>query len=143
MVQEPPPNPSEPRSRLEDEVLEILHRTDRPPSNMIKFKSRAQRERMQAVRGITGTVSNLTATSTSLLITCVALAVVAVIISDASPLAGKILALLSIAALFALFFRAWWGPKPPTTKVWRGRDIDLRPPPGQEMWNRLRYRRRR
>ena len=140
MVQDSPPDPSKSRSRLEDEVLEILERTDRPPSKVVKFRTRAERERRSVASRVNSKVSDFQVTSVTLLGACLVLAILAAILSDSSPLAGKILAIGSIAALVALFTKSWRSPKPPTTKTWRGRDIHLRPSPAQDMWNRFRDR---
>jgi hypothetical protein len=140
MVQQSPPDPSKPRSRLEDEVLEILQRADRPPSKVVQFRSRAQRERRSIAAQIDQVLSRVRITSMILLVACLVLAIVAALVSDASPLAGRILAICSIVALVALFVRSWRSPQQPTSKTWRGRDIDFHPSPAQDLWNRFRNR---
>lgn len=144
MVQDSPADPSQrPSSRLEDEVLEILASANRPPSNVVKFKSRARQFRF--ARLSLNMPARFRVTEVTLLGACVALAVLAAILSGPSPVTGKVLAVGSVAALIALFWNAWGSgtPRPPTTKVWRGRDIDLRPPPGQDLLDRIRTRTRR
>lgn len=146
MIQDSPPDPSQrPSSRLEDEVLEILASANRPPSNIVKFKSRARRLRFARMSSLMNMRARVRVTEVTLLGACVALATLAAILSGTSPILGKVLAVGSVAALFALFWNAWGSgsTRPPTTKVWRGRDIALRPPPGQDFLDRIRARTRR
>jgi|GEM_PF-1902335 len=116
------------RSRLEDEVLEILARTDLEPGRVIKFKSRAQRERVQRTRQLRDRIGGLRLSGREWLIASVVLAILAMIINHSSPLLAKILALGCIGCLAMIYVVAFRELKGPTTKRWRGRDIDTRPP---------------
>ncbi len=120
------PNP--PRTRLEDEVLEILERTDREPGRVIKFKSRAERERAQRTRQLRNRLSNVRLSGTEWLIGSVVFAILAIIVHHSSPLLAKILALACVGCLVMIYVVSFRQPKGPNVKRWRGRDIDIRPP---------------
>lgn len=118
---------SRPRSRLEDEVLEILTRVDGPPSNVVKFKTRVRRGRHGLVDRLRQQVGRVRITGLTLLIATMALAILAAIVDGSSPLLGRLLALASIATLIWLFVRGFRGPDRSSSKTWRGRDIDFSP----------------
>lgn len=120
--------PKPQRSRLEDEVLEILDRTDLEPGRVIKFKSRAQRERAQRTRQLRDRLGAVRLSGTEWLIAAVVLAILAMIVNHSSPLLAKILGLGCIGCLVMIYVVAFRQPKGPTTKRWRGKDIDTRPP---------------
>jgi len=133
-------NSEQPRSRLEDEVLEILQRADREPSNVVRL-SDAMRHRQRGLSRRFGEARfAISLTSTNLLIACVGLALVAVLVKDASPLAARLLGIASVIALVTLFVRAYVRPESSRTKRWRGRDIDLSSPSVPEWFDR-RFRR--
>jgi hypothetical protein len=137
MKNQPPTDPSKRRSRLENEVLEILERTDRETPNVVKFQSRVQRQRLSLRTRLRRYTVHLRLSSQNLLLATFVLAILAVIASNASPLAGRVLAFLSVAALVSLFARSLWKPEQPSVKRWRGRDVDFSSPTRPEWWNRL------
>ncbi len=115
------------RTRLEREIREILERTDRPPSNVIKFQSRVRRDRHAAVNKMRSRTDRIRVTGLSLLIASVALAILASLVDESSPLIGRILAVASFAALVWLYVRYFRHPDEPAVKQWRGRDVDFSP----------------
>ena len=120
---------SPPRSRLEAEVLEILQRTDTEPSQIVKFRSKAQRTRAARLQQFENRVRSIRLTSLHWLVGCVLLAVLSTIVDNSSPSLGKLLALGSIGCLIWVFVRSYRTPKESiSTKRWRGRDIDFSPP---------------
>jgi hypothetical protein len=116
------------RTRLENEIREILERSDRPPSNVIKFRSQVQqnqlsvRERLNALRG------RRIVTDLNILVTAIVFAVLGFLVEDSSQAIGRLLALLSIAAIVWLFVRYFRRPDQDSVKTWRGRDVDFSPP---------------
>lgn len=131
------------RSRLESEISEILERSNRPPSNVVKFRSQVRKNRYSIrQRAQTADVSSLT-TEINILVAAVALAVLGVLIGDASEAAGRLLAILSFAAVVWLFVRYFRRPDHRSIKTWRGRDIDLTPPRRSEWLDRRMGRPRR
>lgn len=131
-------NPDEPvtpppghRSRLEDEVLEILAQADRPTSlaDHIRRKA-AQRRRAQlrhTVHWLSGGRGHLNAGT--LLVGCAVAALLAVLLADVSALLARVLAIVSIVLLLAPIVLSFRGSRHSTVKTWRGRDMDLRPGP--------------
>ena len=122
--------PTPPRSRLEDEVLEILVRADQQPTSLREHVRRKAQERRRAQ--LSGAARSLpgigTAGPGTFLIACLALAFLATLVRDSSALLAYALALLSVAALAMVWVRrAGGGGSGP--KTWRGRDMDLSPPP--------------
>ena len=121
------------RTRLENEIREILERSDRPPSNVVKFRSQVQRNRLTlrqrfaSVR-IAGVVTDL-----NILIAAIVLAVLGFVIGDSSQALGRLFGLLSFGAVVWLFVRYFRRPGQHSVKTWRGRDIDF-PPPRRSDW---------
>ena len=134
MNNQPPREPRKSQSRLEDEVLEILHKSDRPPSNVVKFQSRVRRQRMSILGRLGHAVGRFQVTGLSLLIATIALAILASVFDDRSAILGRVLALASVACLIGLFVRRWIRPEQPEIKTWRGRDINLRSHPQRPEW---------
>jgi hypothetical protein len=122
------------RSRLEDEVLEILYRTDRPPTARDRIRARLQARAAKA-RAVARRHDKVAVQVDSgvLLIACLAAAMLAYLVSDASPLAGRLLGLLSVALLLIPIVRSLVGPQSARKKQWRGRDVDLSSPP-RPLW---------
>jgi hypothetical protein len=133
---QPQSDSSKPHSRLEDEVLEILHRTDRPVSNVVKFRSRVRSNRNSFRDRFRIPTGRLHVTGLSLLVASLVLAVLAAFVDDSSPLLGQVLALGSIAAFVWLYVRGFRGPDRNSTKSWRGRDIDFSPSSRPDWLNR-------
>jgi hypothetical protein len=128
MIEEPQ-SPHGRRSRLEDEVLEILHRSDRPPT----FTERLRARRRSVVRGVQHHRSSARFDLGSLFdsgawfLAFVSLGVVAYLVGDASPLLARILALACVALLAIAIVRSLARPNRGAVKRWRGRDIDISP----------------
>jgi hypothetical protein len=123
--------PTQHRSRLETELLEILERADKPPSNVIKFKSEVRRRRYRSGAHLArlAAMRETILEPFVLLGACLALAIVGALIHGSFDLLGTILGYASIV-LLALLFATGWRSKSrgQPIKRWRGRDIDLRPP---------------
>lgn len=131
-------NPDEPltpssghRSRLEDEVLEILAQADRPTSFADHLRRKAAMKRRaqarQTVHWLAAGRSHLT--SGTLLIGCAVAAILALVLSHTSALLAHGLAILSVVLLLAPIVLRYRSPHQTTIKTWRGRDVDLRPGP--------------
>lgn len=116
------------RSRLENEIQEILERTDRPPSNVVRFTTKVKRDRNLASRRFTAYRFGGIVTDLNILIAAMVLAVLGFAASDSSSALARLLAVLSVAALVWLFVRYFRRPGHGPVKTWRGRDIDLSPP---------------
>lgn len=134
MDSQPSPERQAPRSRLEDEVIEILNKADRPPSNVVKFQSRVRQQRYAAPNRMRSIAGRVQITGLSIMIAMIGFAILAAVIEDSSPLLGKILAIASICCLIALFVRRWVKPEQPQIKTWRGRDIDFRGTSQRPAW---------
>ena len=119
------------RSRLEDEVLEILHRTDKPASFGDHLRRKAARRRRQRLgswgRSLSGFGRGVGAGT--LLIGCFALAFLAAMVRDTSALLANLLALASLLLLVWPIVDRYRRPDRGNVKTWRGRDLDLSPPP--------------
>ena len=117
------------RSRLEDEVLEILVRSEQPTSLSDHIRRKAVRERrMRAGRAASGLPRVASSLGPgSLLIASIVLAFVAAAVRDWSALLGQLLAIASVAALIGIYVVTHRRPCGSSVKQWRGRDIDLSP----------------
>ena len=138
------PTPPGQRSRLEDEVLEILVRTDQPPSLRDHIRRKAARRRHARLAGV---ARDLPAVARGLgpgamLVGALAVAVLAALLRPSSPLFAQLLAVASVALLGGVYLLRSRGGRGPRVKQWRGRDIDLSPPPPAWMTSlRERFRR--
>ncbi len=122
------PNP--PRSRLEDEVLEILVRADQPTSFADHVRRRARRQRRERFGAAAGSLPNFaTAGPGTFLIACVALALLATLVRDGSAALAALLGLASFASLVMVAVRRRGGAGGSGPKTWRGRDLDPGPEP--------------
>ena len=119
------------RSRLEDEVLEILVRADQPTSIKDHIRRRARRQRRAPLEQWTAGVSGLSAAigPGALWIGSLVLAFIAAAVRDWSALLSQLLAVASLGALLAIYAVGRGGRGRSNVKQWRGRDIDLNPPP--------------
>lgn len=133
--------PGKPRTRLEDEVLEILQRTDTPVSmseHVRRKVAQERRERAQRWRAeATSLPSRLGAFSG--IFGFAILGFLAFLLRDASPLLATVLGILSVVVLFLpVVDRYRNGPQASSPKRWRGRDMNAtyRPPgsSGQPAW---------
>ncbi|MDP9354898.1 MAG: hypothetical protein M3R02_06370 [Chloroflexota bacterium] len=118
------------RSRMEDEVLEILYRTDQPSS----FADHVRRKTARQCQSRLSTVSRyprlLRQTGPgTMLVASIGAALLAVLVKDASAILATLLALASVSLLLAPIVGRYRRPGQSDVKRWRGRDIDLSPPP--------------
>ena len=116
------------RTRLENEIQEILERTDRPPSNVVKFRSQVRTNRVSYRQRLESFSDRVRITELNLLVAAIVLAVLAFVLGDSSRALGSLLAILSVAAVVWLFVRYYRRPGHQSIKTWRGRDVDLTPP---------------
>jgi hypothetical protein len=124
--------PPSPRSRLEDEVLEILVRADQPTSIQDHLRRKAERARMAAApRGANPFRSpSLSRIGPGgFLIGAFVLAFLATLVRSASPLLATLFVLAALASFAMLWVRRYAAPAGSDAKRWRGRDLDLSPPP--------------
>jgi len=119
------------RSRLEDEVLEILVRADQPASFKDHVRRRASRQRRARFEQLASGLPGLGAAigPGALLIGSLALAFIAAAVRDGSALFAQVLAVCSVALLLAIYALSRGGARRSNAKQWRGQDIDLSPPP--------------
>jgi hypothetical protein len=122
------PEPSPRRSRVEDEVLEILMKADRPPTSGEKARVRIDEARIKAHRslaarpGLQARAQNLARSPFGLIVGSLVLAIVAAMMRSAFAPLAVLLGLGSAAMLLALWFDR--RPRPETGQRWRGRDLD-------------------
>ena len=132
MAKASPPEGNQPhrRSRMEDEVLEILYRTDQPTSfadHVRRKTTRSRRARLSMLAGHRRLPRTLS--SGSLLLASLGTALLAMLTEDTSRILATLLALGSLALLLAPIFTRYRRPGQSDVKRWRGRDMDLSPPP--------------
>ncbi len=124
--EQPPPR----RSRLEDEVREILVRADQPASFTDHVRRKAQRQRREQLAQASRIVPQFdTLGPEAFLIGCFVAAFLATLVRSSSPLLAQLLAIVSVALLAMVWVRRHGGSGGSRIKQWRGRDIDLSPPP--------------
>lgn len=128
--------PSSPRrSRLEDEVLEILYRSDRSPTFADRLRAASRRARTSVRRrprlGIGEFLARLD--SGMWLAACVLVGIAAFFVRNASPLLARVLAVLCLAMILLAIVRSFGRPDRGSVKRWRGRDIDFSPP-SRPLW---------
>jgi hypothetical protein len=135
------PPPGKPRTRLEDEVLEILQRTDTPVSMSEHVRRKVAQERRERAQRWRNEALSLPSRlgAFSGIFGFAILGFLAFLVRDASPLLATILAVLSVIVLFLpVVDRYRNGPQSSSSKRWRGRDMDFssRPPgsSGQPAW---------
>jgi len=122
------------RSRLEDEVLEILQKADAPPPKPIALRSAADRTlwrtRLRARGWTDRIVSRLREGGWSVILAGMFLAVVAnVLIDPVSPLIARVLLYAGVALIvlgFVQLYRGGTGSR--GRKMWRGKRVDLHRP---------------
>lgn len=124
---EPPPK----RSRLEEELLEILERADRPPLKPIALRSAADRAAWRArLRGRSWmTLLGSRARSggwTVILAGMVAAIVGNVVVEPFSPLLARLLLYVAVVAIVLGFVQLYRdSSRGDGAKTWRGRPMDL------------------
>lgn len=131
-------------SRIEQEIEEILSRSDRPISFQERVRARRRqaspmsRNRLRTLRGQAGAgIERLAGLS---LLSALAVAALAAFVQDFSPLLAQILAVISVALLLAPIIQRFRRPNPPSTPMWRGRSIDFSPRSGSSLRDQLRDR---
>lgn len=136
----PPPTPGR-RSRLEDEVLEILARADKPTSLTDHVRRKTQRQRQQRLQTSVGRFSSWSAglDANTFLMGFVIAALLVMFLGDSSALLARLIAIVGLFCLLAPIVLRFKSPRQPTIKQWRGRSIDLSPQ-GPEWMNSLRDR---
>ncbi len=124
------------RSKIDDEVLEILYRADRPISFRNHLRRRWLKQRHQRVRALVGSSreSTFQIESGLLLILSVLAAVAAVGIRDVSPLFARLLALACVLLLVAPIVMRYRSPRNETVKHWRGKEMDYSEPSPTPPW---------
>ncbi len=110
------------KSRLDAEIAEILERTDRPPSNVIKFraKARTSRSRFEELK-----VKVRQPGPGALLLASLILAFAGSLMHDSSSFLALLLGLASIACLVAVFVIGFRRPNGPPAQRWRGQDVQF------------------
>lgn len=134
MIEDPEP-PSGRRSRLEDEVLEILYRSDRPPSFSERVRASLRRVSRTFGRRRSGLLGDAIARFDAglWLVVCVVFGVVAFFVRDASPFLARMFAILCLGLIVLAIVRSFGRPNRGSVKQWRGRDIDMSPP-SRPLW---------
>lgn len=122
-------SPQEPRdrqrSRLEDEVNEILQNNDRPISFTDHVRRRATERRYAARRQRSFSLGNSRFAPLAPFAGAFAVAFLGLTLRDISPLLANMLALVSVGLLFLPFIARARGGTKSNVKQWRGREIDL------------------
>lgn len=122
-----PPKP--PRSRLEDEVLEILVRADQPTSLRDHVRRTAQRRRRERLSHAARSLPSFAAAGPgTFLVACLALALLATLVRDGSAALAALLAVASVACLVMVAVRRRGAAGSSEPKTWRGRDLSPDPP---------------
>lgn len=118
---------SKPRTRLENEVLEILQRTDTPVSMGEHVRRKAAQERRERTARWRSEAASLPARLRLFrgIFGFAVLGLLAYLVGDLSPLLATVLGILAVIVLFLpVFDRVRSGPQPPTAQRWRGRDMN-------------------
>ncbi|MEA2529847.1 MAG: hypothetical protein QOF33_5004 [Thermomicrobiales bacterium] len=126
---EDPESPLGRRSRLEDEVLEILYRSDRPPSLTDRARATLRRSRRSLRWRPSAFMAEIASGLDSGLwfVACIVLGVVAFFVRDASPFLARMFAVLCLALIILAIVRSFSRPNRGMEKRWRGRDFDISP----------------
>ena len=129
------------RTRLEEDVLEILQRTDTPVSMSDHVRRKVAQERRERANHWRDRVASFPALlgSFSGIFGFALLGLLAFVVRDVSPLLATVLAILSMILLFLpVIDRARGGSQSASGKRWRGQDMDFSPRPptlsGQPAW---------
>lgn len=117
-----------PTTRLEREVAEILERTERQPISFTDEARRRGNASRTAPRPAVARPEALRDRFERLgagryLIVAVVAAVLALLVSDFSPLLANILAIACVAAIFIPVVQRFRQPESPVSKSWRGQDV--------------------
>lgn len=119
------------RSRMEDEVLEILYRTDQPASFTDHVRRKAANQRRTQRSNFSGQRARLSRQlgAGTMLLGALGAALLAVLVEDVSAVLATLLAIASLALLLAPIVERYRRPGRSDVKQWRGREVDLSPPP--------------
>jgi hypothetical protein len=147
-----PAGPPQRPSRLEREVAEILERTENQPISFTdEVRRRANARRQQRVaapqrppaqapgNGAMAAFERLG--EGRYLVVAVVAAVLALVLSDVSPLLATLLAIVCVVSIFIPIVQRFRQPEGPATKTWRGRDMSIggsRPEGIERIFNRFR-----
>jgi len=116
--------PARSRSRVEDEVLEILARTEQPLSFRDHVRQRASRQRRARLNQVASQWWNVSAiTPGMLLIGSLVIAIVAASVRDSSALLATLLAVVSIGLFACLYIKRFRSQSSSDVKRWRGQSI--------------------
>lgn len=115
------------RSRLDDELLEILQKNDRPISFADHVRRKTARQRQPAPSRTTGLTGHRL-WPLAPFIGAFALAFLGVSIRDTSALLAMLLAWGSVGLLFSPIILRLRRPANSQMKRWRGRDVDITSP---------------
>ncbi|MGI8643303.1 MAG: hypothetical protein ACR2LS_04220 [Thermomicrobiales bacterium] len=126
------------RSRLEDEVLEILQKNDRPISFTDHVRRKAAQQRQTAPKPSLG-LRHHRLWPLAPFIGAFVVAFVGLSIRDTSALLATILAWVSVGMFFLPLVLHFRRPSQAHVKRWRGRDLDFREP-RRDWWQELRDR---
>jgi hypothetical protein len=128
MIEEPE-RPTKGRSRLEDEVLEILSRSERPPTVAERARGTIRTTRRSLRFEADHWLDSLLHYFESglWLIALIVLGFAAYFLEDTSRLLSKILVLICLGLFGLAIFRSIQRPSRGPVKQWRGRDMELTP----------------
>jgi len=115
-----------PRSRMEDEVREILARADQPASFRDHVRRKTQQQRRNRITQLRHTIIQPAQFGPgTFLILCFAFALGGALARAWSPLTATLLGLASVASLIMVGVRRHGGVSGPEIKTWRGQDLDF------------------
>lgn len=123
---------------MEDEVLEILYRADRPPTTGEKARARIDEARFAARQTISAqrVQRSVRVGPLALIVGSLLLAIVAAVLRSVVPPLAVLLGFVSAAMLLAVWFNR--RPRPSESTRWRGQDLD----PGPRLPDIERFRQR-
>lgn len=131
---DPPPR----RSRVEDEVREILERVDRPPTVVEQVRSQAISGQASVKRSLEQRADKRFSWSPrGAIAASLMLAIAALLAHGAVPVLADLLGIAAFAALASLWFVRSSSPPPPSAR-WRGQD--LAGPQASDRWREIRRR---
>lgn len=115
------------RTRLDDELHEILIKSEQPASfaDHVRRKTQFQRPARRAWGSGLSVPSLARMSGGSRLVASLVVALVASSTRDTSSLLATVLAIVSVALLGSMYAGPRHGPGGPGVKQWRGRDLDL------------------
>jgi hypothetical protein len=125
-----PREPDQPRSRLDQEIDDILTR-----SGADKLKGPKRTPKPPDLRSIRGGQSSQarpawlkTSSGAFWMVLALVIAFVAVLVADASPLLARLLVFAAVASFLVPIVQRFRGTSsPPPQKMWRGRPIEIEP----------------